>query len=555
MKKGSFLLFILAFCFSSSAVFTQTIDQKLITTLPKYNGYTDAYSLKYDHKSGGWVYGAYDTTSRTYSLVTPKGNSAVSFNYVMQYYSLFDSQGNSYTMASNNVTDTTYNYSIVKNNEIIATYDIIQEGWAIKNDILYFAASENEKSYLVSYDTKSGVFSKGKAYDEVRLVYNPLEYSEGEPVGYVGFNSAGEPYYVGREGGQSCLVIGTTEQKRYADISWYDMKTDPAGNFCYIAKSSGSFYGDRGNTFIVQGDKEYRSFDWIYGPIEFTLAGEPLYVGQDSIGEWKYKATLMAGPKEIKTIDGSIYNYVYSPSGKLAYIASTDYQDKKGDFIYSSNLVYDGKESKTYNNIGFIKFSSSGKPVFVATDKKNKNFVVQDGKQISDKFDYISDFAFLPNGKLAYAGTTYGDYEKKIADKSYVFVGDDKYGPFNIISTADWKTGSQIVTNAKGDFAFIAGQNIDYDNYIYKYWVVSSKFETPKFDNVLDLRLVNGKFIYLAGNLVQKDLYIYDYNVYVDNKKIGDTYSAYTDLSVDASGVVTFLASKGDNMYWVEVKP
>jgi hypothetical protein len=554
MKKSSFLLFILTFSFFINSVFTQIINEKLVTALPQLNGYVDAYSLKYDHKTGGWIYGAYDTTSRTYTLVSSKGSS-IPFNYVMQYYSLFDDEGNAYTLASSNVTDTTSSYSIVKNNEVIATYDNIQEGWVMKNGLIYYAASEAGKSNLFIYDTKAGTFSKGKSYDEVRLVYNPLDYSEGEPVGYVGFTSAGSPYYVARDENMSFLVIGTDEQKKYADISWYDMKTDPSGNLCYIAKSSGSFYVDRGNTFIVQGDKEYRSFDWVYGPIEFSPSGEPVYAGQDSIGEYKYKTTLMIGSDPVKTIEGSIYNYIYSPSGKFAYITSTDYQDKNGDYIYSSNLVYDGKESKTYSSINFIKFTSSDKPVFVASDKKYKSFIIMEGKQASEKYDYISDFAFLPKGKLAYVGTAYGNYEKKVPDKSYVYIGDEKFGPYNIVSTADWKTGSQLLTDAKGNYAFIAGQNIDYDNYIYKYWVVSSKFETKKFDNVLDLKLVNGKFLYLAGMLVQKDLYIYDYNLYIDNKQVGDTYSAYSDLTVDDSGVVTFLASKGSNMYWVEVKP
>ena len=66
--------------------------------------------------------------------------------------------------------------------------------------------------------------------------------------------------------------------------------------------------------------------------------------------------------------------------------------------------------------------------------------------------------------------------------------------------------------------------------------------------------LLNGKVYYFAGNSIKKDAYLYDYALYVNDKKVSDNYSAYTDVNVK-NGVLTFIASKGSDIYSVEVKP
>jgi len=196
----------------------QTINQKLITGIPQGNGTVDAYSLKYDAATGGWAYAAYDTTTTKYTIITPKGSSKP-FNYAMTYNALFDTDGNSYIIGSENITDTVYKYSILKNNDVVAEYDFVTEGWTIKDNVIYYSASEGGKSFLAMYDTKTGSITKGKAYDEVRLGYTPDGYSEGEPIGYVGFTKSGSVYYIARENNETFLVIGDKEQKHYSDIT------------------------------------------------------------------------------------------------------------------------------------------------------------------------------------------------------------------------------------------------------------------------------------------------------------------------------------------------
>lgn len=556
MKKGRFLMFFVMLIWISTAEMAgaQTINQKLITTINSQNSYNDAYSLKYDITSGAWVFGSYDTTSKKYTLLTPKGSSP-EFSFAMQYNSLFDPDGNVYTIAYNNVTDTTYTYYLVKNNEVTGEYSYISEGWAINNGKIYFAAGLEGRSRLISYDTKTGEFTKGKAYDEIRLANIPVSYSEGEPVGFVGFTSYGKPYYIASEGDDVFLVIGEDEQKHYSDISWYELKFDSADNPCYVAKAFGKFETTHGGAMLVHGKSEYRQFDYIYGPIEFDASRNPLYVGQDSTGAFKYRSTLMNADTPVKTVDGNIHSYMFSPSGKLAFVTAPDAADEKGEAVYINRMVYDGVESKPFGSISNIQFSPKGKLTYVASDRKNKYFIIQEGELISSAFDYIADYRFLPGGTFAYVGTKYGNYDKKETDKYYVFIGDNSFGPYDLVSTADWKNYSMVHGNRKGDYAYIASNNTATEGYNYKYRVYSNRWKSDKFDNISDLRIVNNKICYFAGNQLNRDEYIYSYRLFVDNKKLGDEYSAFSDITVSEKGVISFIASKGNSMYYVEVKP
>ncbi len=552
MKRSTVLLLVALFSFTVS-INSQTINQKLITGIPAINGQVDAYSLKYDAATGGWAYAAYDTTSTKFTIITPKGSSK-QFNYAMTYNALFDAAGNSYIIGSENITDTIYKYSVLKNNEVIAEYDYIADGWVMKDNVLYYAAKDGDKNYMMRYETSSGQLTKSKAYDDIRLAYTPDGYSEGEPVGYVGFTKSGSIYYIATLANETFLVIGDTEQKHYSDITWYDLKFSPKDEPCYIAKSQGKFYETRGNTFVVNGDKEYKSFDWIYGPIDFDSDGNPLYVGQDSTAEYKYRSTLMRGADAINTVEGSIYNYAFTPQGKLYYIASGEKTAKDGSSVWFSNLVIDGKKGKEYSSISSPVFSSKGELMFVAADKNNKYFVMNNNEIISGLYDYISEAKYMPNGKIAYIGVKYGNYDKNIPDKSYVVIDDEEFGPYNTVNTADWKSNSIILTDGKGGYAYLAGDLIDKKNYTYIYKVYTNNTESDSFDNISDLKYVNGKLVYFAGNMRDKGSYIYDYTLYVNNKKLGDTFSGYTDAVVK-DGVLSFIASKGNDLYYVEARP
>lgn len=557
MKNSSFygfFILICAFMFAGQA-FAQVPTEKLLATIPASNGYTDAYSFKYGPNTGAWVYSSYDTTSKMYTLITSKGNSKP-FNFASQYNALFDFDGNVYTTASETVNDTTYLYYILKNNEVVSpAYSFISDGWAEKNGIIYFSAQEGGKYYFNAYDMKSGEITKSKPYDEVRLVYVPVMYEEGEPQGFVGFTKDGQPYYVALENNEAYLVIGGVEQKHYSDISYYDLKMDANDVPVYIAKDKGKMYEERGNTFVVHGTREYKKFDWVYGPIIFDKNNNPVYVGQDSTGEYLYRSTIMAGGDAMKTYDGSIYTYMIMPNGKLAYIASLNATDPNDQTSGYSMVVVDGKEGKKYSSVGMLKFTSSSEPLYTVTDKKGKTVLIKGTETVSEKYDYFPDFGSLQDGSLYYIGTNYGNYDKKQPDKNYVYIHDEKMGPYDFTYTSDWTTGAIILSDKKDNFAYVVGKNTDIVNYYYKYNVITNNWKSDDFDVVNDTRLINGKTVYFAGNSKNKGEYIYTYRLYVNNKPVGGSYSSVTDVKVDASGNLSFIGSRDNNMYLVEVKP
>lgn len=560
-KPHSFAYFYTIIAVFFAAVFApsvsaQTPNEKLLATIPPSSYSTDAYSFKYNPTTGAWVYGSYDTTSRFYTLVTSKGNSKP-MSFLMQYNTIFDYDGNSYTIVGDYVNDTSSTYSILKNNEptSVSGYSFISDGWAEKNGVIYFSAQKDAKNYFCTYDMKSGAVTESKPYDEVRLVYFPYNFVEGEPMGVVGFTKDGRAYYVASADNETFMVIGGVEQKHYSDISYYEVKMDNNDNPVYIAKDKGKMYEERGNTFLVHGTNEYKKFDWIYGPLLLDNNNNPIYVGQDSVGEYVYRSTIMRGSTEIKTYDGSIYSYMLAPNGKLAYIVSYNATDPNDQTTGQSMIVFDGKESKKYSSIGMLEFSKNSELLYTVTDKKGKSQLISGSETASEKFDYFPGFGYLGDGSLYYVGTNYGNYETKKPDKNFVFIHDEKEGPYDFTNTSDYTENKIVMSDKSGNFAYVAGRNTDYDNYIYKYNVYTNNWKSDDFDVVTDTKVINGKVIFFGGNAKVKGDYNYNYRLYINNKPVGDTYSSITEVKDNGSGTLSFLASRGDNIYMVEVKP
>ena len=314
MKKFIFLLIIVPLC-----VLSQTVNEKSLFRFDNLPN-VQAYSLKFDEKTGTYLYSDYDTTTKKTTIYSNKGNS-VTYDYADYYDAVIDGDGNYYTVVYNNITDSTYVYFILKNGKEIAKYDYINTFWKEKNGLIYFQSKDGDKSYLNTFDISTGNISKGKAYDDVVLCSFPPVMGEGdEEEGELGFTNDGKPYYIAKLNNEAFVVIGTEEQKHYSDIDAYSFKTDPSGNFCYAAKDNGVFY-NAGNSFVVQGSKEYKKFDYINSPIIFDQTGTAVYVGSDS-AESTTPQRVMIGDKEAsKTYDGGLYNVQFSPDKKLYFIA------------------------------------------------------------------------------------------------------------------------------------------------------------------------------------------------------------------------------------------
>jgi hypothetical protein len=93
---------------------------------------------------------------------------------------------------------------------------------------------------------------------------------------------------------------------------------------------------------------------------------------------------------------------------------------------------------------------------------------------------------------------------------------------------------------------------MDKENYYYVYKVHTNKWESSTFDNISEVRLVNGKTMFFAGSKLSKDVYVYNYQLYVNNKPVGDVYSSYTGLKLNGN-ILSFIGSRGNNMYLVNV--
>jgi hypothetical protein len=263
---------------------------------------------------------------------------------------------------------------------------------------------------------------------------------------------------------------------------------------------------------------------------------------------------MMSGNNALKSVDGSIYTYKIAPNGKLAYIVTEEKTNSSGEIESFSYVVYDGKEGKRYDYINELKFMNGSELFYTAADSKSKYVIVNGSEVISQKYDNVYGFSHLPNGKFTYVGTNYGDYQKRVPDKNYVFIGDERFGPYDVVYTNDWETYAVVIWDNKGNYAYTAGKEADYENYYFRYRVYTNKWKSKQYDNIPALKVHNGHVVYFAGNQVAKGVYVYDTYLFIVNKKTGESYSSVTDIKIDASGRLSFMASRGSSIYLVEVQ-
>jgi hypothetical protein len=547
MRKFAILISLLFIILTVSS-------QKLITAINSSNR-VEGYFFKYDRSSGSYVYNDYDSTKKKNVLITSKGNSA-EYDFEMAYNTLFDKNGNSYTAVYNKYQDSLYKYFLLKNNSEIASYDFMGDGWDINNGMIYFYAKDAGKYYFITYNTSNGEISKGKSYDEIFLANFTEQYYEGEPQGKIGYTNDGRPFYLASNNGEKFFVFGTEEQKHYADIDWYMTKKDNNGDLVYFAKSEGTFYVERGNAFLVQGKKEYRSFDYVSGPVMFDKNNNPVYTASDSLKDYNSRTRIMIGNKEGESFTGNIYEYKLTPSGKLAYVVSKIKGYSGGeDPIYENFLVIDGEEGRHYNSLSNVTFSERDVPAFTASDKSNKYFIVKGDKIISEKYDNIYDYTFMKDGSLAYIGNNFGNYDKQIPDKNFVTIFGKKYGPFEFVTMADYNAGKYIVKDANDNFAFITGKLVNPQDYIYKYKVTARDWESEPYDAIDMANIYNGKVVYVCGETYDRTTYSSKYKLFIDNKAAAEGYDNIIDPVYDKqAGTLSFIGCKDKSFYLLEFK-
>lgn len=496
--KMRITLLFLTFLMFSASVFAQSVNEKKIASFPQLNS-VNAYSFKYDGKTGTYFYSAYDTITQKYTVYSNKGNS-VQYNYIDEYSGIFDKDGNYYVTANNNV-DTVYTYYIIKNGEEVASYEYVDPMWSEKNGVIYFSCREGGRSYFAEYSVSDGTMKKSPAYDEIYFVYYPMTYFDSEPIGTVGFTPDGKAYYVASLNNEKFLVIGGVEQKHYSDIDLYTFEPDKNGVLTYFAKDIGKFYEERGNAFVVQGDKEYKKFDYIYGPLMFDNNNTPVYIAGDSAGGYIYPQRVVVGNTEGKTYTSGIYDIKVTPRGNLAYVASNVVNSDKN--IYESYLVIDEKESKRYRFISSLSFLPDGSPVYFGSKDENKPGVIVKGtEEIPAGYPNIYELKVLNNGELSYVEVKYGNYEKKQNDKYRVVIGDKSFGPYDGIINMYWNEGAYVITDKDGNYAYITMKLVDEKNYIYENRLYSNTCKSRTSEYFEYVYLLKSKALFTTSKLI-----------------------------------------------------
>lgn len=547
MKKLILLLLITVI----PSIFSQTVSEKPIVKFSPY-AELDGYNFKFDPVSGTYYYVQYDSTAKQYSIIGNRGNSE-RYGYIIGYNALFDDAGNYYHIANNNITDTTYTYFLLKNSKEIASFEMINENWRMNNGSIYFVCSEKGKTYLAVYNTKDGSLLKGKGYDDIILVYYEQSISEGEPEGEIGFMRDGRYYYVASENNEKFLVIDGVEQKHYSDIDSYYLREDTTGAMTYFAKRTGKFYEKAGDAFVVQGTKEYsKTCDYLYGPILFDKDNNPVCICGDSTAD-VYPQRVIHGEKEGKTYNGGVYNLIYTASGKLIYIATL--VSGKNNDIYKSFTVINGTEGKKYGSISYFTLLPNDEPLYAGVRDADQSVIVRGNKEIETDYPNISDVQIMPNGKIAYVGAVYGDYQKKIRDRYYAVMGDDEMGPYDGMVVQNYEHNDYILFDTQGSYAFVIMNMKNITDYITTQQVVSAKYTSKEFDGIENLAFYKGKLLWKASKIANRENYTYTYQVYYDNKSVGKEYDYIGDYKFDdKTGKISFIGLYKNEFFTVEIQ-
>lgn len=547
------IILLIAFLFHVQNTSGQRLSEKELLSLKITGSPLDSWRLRYDLPKGTWVYSHYDTISGKYFLYDKTGNFGP-YNYVMIYSCIFDENGNYYVLIDNSDYEAGRNeYIIFSNGREIMKFNYVNDLWVYKNGVIYFYYKENEKYYFAKYNVSEERLEKGKPYDEISYIYYPNKVYEGEPVGELAFTFDGKEIYGASTDGKKFIVTGSTEGKKYSDIDFYSTELDYNGNVSFIAKSRGKLWESRGDCFVVQGDKEYKKFDYIYGPIVIGPDNIPVYVGQDSVGEYKYRSYLMRGNEEIDKLVGSIFDFKFSPQGILTYIKSKEIRNVN-ETRYEAQLVSGAWKSKKFKSVYNVQFSPDGDLYYTASEKDNKVYCFRKDERVSESFDNVFGITWLEDGRFAYIGTNFGNYEQKIPDENYYFIGDKRYGPFEVPLIIDYVSGSYFMSDISGNFVFNAGRNTDKVNYNYKYSVHSNKFTSEEFSGIVYTRIINGKIFFISNFLISSDPYIYKFRLYVDNKQLGEEYDSVGEIKLNDKGNIQFIAIRSDKFYLVEVE-
>lgn len=539
MKK---LIFAVLFLICFGNVFSQTVNETPF--LKAENEEVSQYDMRYDKITGTYVYTNYDTTLKKSKFLSNKGDSKY-YDYCGAYNVQFNSKGDYFgtgsTFAEDYSNDKTH---LIANGTEMRTYSYIDQ-LIIKNDILYIIAKNENKSLFLKYNTITKKFEYEKIYDEINLVYMPDE-QYGEPYFELGFNKDGLEYFAAKSDNKQFLVIGGTEQEKFDEINPYGVTMDKNGEITYIATKITDEFRE---SFVIQGTKRYRSFPSIIEYIKFTNDNVPVYGISDDTTYSYFSKQYVTGNTPGKSYNAGVWGLGNTPSGGIYYIASDSTPEGK----YSSRIVVNGIEGKSFDAIYNVRFDNKDKPIFIVT-RNQMEILVYDNEEIGTEYNYIFGLTISKEGKIGYIGTISGDSDAKIPERYFVVVDEKRYGPYLSVPYGLLEGFFEAITfNESGDHAFAATdeKSRTYDD--QKFTVYSNKFKSPgSFSYVNEIYSYNNNFYYsTSNNMNEKET---EYNIYKNNKKIAGGYTALMDFILDKeNGKITFIGFKNNTYNYVEI--
>ena len=532
MKK----LIVVIFIFFAVNSYSQKITEKKIVSFPA-DTTESYYDFSYDSENGTYVRSTYNSGTDKNFLESNKGKSA-EYSYFEFYNLEYDKYGNYYVVAQLSSPQSDSKFYLLKNGKEIATYGFINGNIAVDDDYVYFYATESEKSFVGKYNFRKEKLEFGKSYEYINLCAYDKE-AVGEPVFTFGFNGSGDLYYIAGAGGKEFMVIGDEEQKKFTSIDNYTVTLDLKGKVCYIGTDDSGPYSQ-----LIQGSKEYQKFKYVRGPIKFNDNNVPVYLASDDVDNTQNPGIIVNGNEKTKTnYQGGIYDFVVSPSGKIAFVAmeSTENDSK-------SLVVYQGKESKKYDNIYNLMFNPDDRLIYSASEKDISTLIV-DNKETGNKYSNIYYVTYSPDKKICYIGQNYKTMpDSSRLEENYYIFGDKVLGPYYDYSYEYEMNYDNIVFDKSGSYAFIASDEAGNNSETLNYKVFTDKWSSEPFGIIQNLHMYDKNVYYLIfTDEPQTNAF------YKNKKKISKDYKSVLNLKYD-DDKVTFIGNRDDSYYFVTIE-
>lgn len=370
-----------------------------------------------------------------------------------------------------------------------------------KNNELSFIGKKNGKFF--EHVGNEFVVSGNKEYDEFQLAKVPLLFNSGNEPVYSAGDSIGEYKY------DYWLMIGNAKQNvKYTSIKSDDhvnlgyglsnIKVNDNGNISYVGaqeimipatKKTGdepvydefysrSFFVDNG----LAQEMGYNVNKIVYGP-----DGDMLYSGMADLKQKKSILMLNYGDSRVilsKDKFDDIYDYGYSPSGEIYYVAQ-NYEVPEKKKPSETYLFIGGKQVGKYEYVVFqyspekssvIRFGPNNEYAYVAEERLDSNtfsdFVVTDKGRLpfpsnsvtdSKSFSYISYLNYSSNGRLFFIGNVSTDPVTYVVTQE-VFVDNKSMGKtYTSVSNVRYNAATNQMTfnGARGDKIYFVIVNLN----------------------------------------------------------------------------------------------